>query len=99
MRCAMLLLLSVLMSLSAYSADLALKLRVIPEYHRDYPNSPFSLAASPISFGRDRSRQEVELRSKLADINLVATARSTSCRERSRPKLMGDSASEKGLLG
>ncbi len=84
MRCAMLILLSGLMPLSAYSADLALKLRVIPEYHRDYPNSPFALAASPTNFGRDRSRQEVELRSKLADINLVATARST-IQEDSRP--------------
>jgi len=68
----------------------AFKLRLIPEIHDDYANSPFALAALaalalPLtSMGKDRARTELEMRTAWNGINLVATGR-TSARSGTRP--------------
>ncbi|MFA6311618.1 MAG: hypothetical protein WCV99_04355 [Sterolibacterium sp.] len=56
----------------------AFKLRAIPEIHDDYPDSPFAAALPLISLGKNRSREELELRTDWNGVNLVATARSTA---------------------
>ncbi|ABQ26619.1 hypothetical protein [Geotalea uraniireducens] len=60
-------------------------MRAIPELHSLNSGSPFALGAPLTDFGKDRSRQEVELRARPWDINVVATARAT-VQEQSTPE-------------
>jgi len=69
-----------LLALPALAEDnsAVFKLRAIPEIHDDNPNSPFALAVPLTNMGKDRSREELELRTAWHGINLVATARSSA---------------------
>lgn len=66
-------------------AEVAVKVRAIPELHAPNSGTPFALGASASDFGKDRAREELELRAKPAGINLVATARATVL-EQSKPE-------------
>ncbi|MCX7173219.1 MAG: hypothetical protein NT159_04690 [Proteobacteria bacterium] len=69
-----------LLSLSAYGEDngTAFKLRAIPEIHDANANTSFAPALPLTSLGKDRSREELEMRTDWNGVNLVATARSTA---------------------
>lgn len=69
-----------LLSLSAYGDDgtTTFKLRAIPEIHDANLNTPFAPALPLTSLGKDRSREELEMRSDWNGVNLVVTARSTA---------------------
>lgn len=70
------LLLLALAMVSPVAADTAIQLRAIPEFHQARSDSPFVASNALTSFGADRSRQEVEVRSEWQGINAVVTARS-----------------------
>jgi hypothetical protein len=60
------------------ASDVSIKAWVIPEYHTLNSSSPFAPGAGQSDFGRNRTREEVELRAKAWDVNLVATAATTA---------------------
>ena len=67
----------------AGAADPAsLKLWVIPELHELNGASPFAAAAATDGFAANRSREELELRSRMWGINLVTTAHTTMQQQR-----------------
>ena len=72
------LLLALALAAAAEENSAALKLRAIPEIHDDNPNSPFAPALPLTGMGKDRSREELEMRTAWSGINLVATARSSA---------------------
>lgn len=56
----------------------AFKLRAIPEIHDANVNTPFAPALPLTSLGKDRSREELEMRADWNGVNLVATARGSA---------------------
>jgi len=72
----------------ASAADISVKLLALPELHTFNPASPFALGASQSGFGKDRTEEELELRVKQWDINLVATARTTAS-QNDKPQYAG----------
>lgn len=72
------------LSAPAIAEETAFKLRAIPETHDANLDSPYAPALPLTGLGHDRLREELEMRTAWAGINLVATARSTA-RDGSRP--------------
>lgn len=69
---------------SVCAADAQMKLRLIPEYHQENPDSLFAAGIAYSDFGRNRIQQEAELRAAAEGLGLVATGRSTAM-EKAKP--------------
>jgi len=67
------------------AADVTIKAWAMPEYHTFNSGGPFALGAARSEFGKNRTREEVELRARLWNVNLVATA-ATSAMEQNKPE-------------
>ena len=60
------------------ASDVSVKAWAIPEYHTLNSASPFAPGAAQSRFGKNRTREEFELRARVWDVNLVATAATTA---------------------
>ncbi|MEI6208263.1 MAG: hypothetical protein WCP20_15895 [Desulfuromonadales bacterium] len=76
---------SLLFTKQAAATDVSVKGWVVPEYHTINTASPFALGAGQSGFGKSRTREELELRARAWDVNLVATA-ATTATEQSKPE-------------
>jgi hypothetical protein len=69
----------------ANASDVTVSARITPELHTLNSGSPFALGADQSDFSKNRTREELELRAKAWDVNLVATA-STTAVEQHKPE-------------
>lgn len=83
--CSVFLVVWLVLAADARAAEISVKAWVIPEFHTFNAGSPFALGTSQTGFGKDRSREELEIRAKPWDVNLVATTQATAL-EQSSPE-------------
>jgi hypothetical protein len=83
-RCAALAALLLLSAGPARGDDTSKTIRVLPEWHSSRGDSPFAGALPQLALGRDRSTEELEMRTAVGRLDLIATARS-SAQQGARP--------------